>query len=177
MILKPARMRSISPGELRVHGLIDGLVSGAHDLREAEVADPSDEQAGDGGLEELRPAGQRFQARAEVADRFCEEKGSKAAEDTEDGVGEQLAGVAKVTGGMRNIGSAPQKAAGDDDARDRGENDGAEDAGAPLANDLFDDEEDGGDGSVEGRGQSRGGADGSESGAAFRSTDEAAAES
>ena len=28
-----------SPGELRVHGLVDGLVAGAHDLREAEVAD------------------------------------------------------------------------------------------------------------------------------------------
>ena len=56
------------PDELAVHGLIDDVVAGTHDLGEAEEADGSDHEAGDGGLEEKGPAGQRAQARTKIAE-------------------------------------------------------------------------------------------------------------
>ena len=56
---------------------------------------------------------------------------------------------------------APEQA-GNNDAGDGGEDDGAENSGAPGADDLLNDEENGGDGSVEGRGETGCGADGRE---------------
>ena len=54
MILKTASSEQHFQGELRVHGLVDGSVAGAHDLRQTEVADAADEKPSGGGLGELR---------------------------------------------------------------------------------------------------------------------------
>ncbi len=145
-----------------MHGLVDGLVAGSHDLREAEVADAADEEAGECGMEHLGPSGLAAKARAEVAEGLGEDERGDAADEAEDGVGDELAGVAEGDGGDAEHRLRAPEPAGDDDARDGGEDDGAEDGGAPLADDLFDDEEDGGDGGVEGGGEAGGGADGSE---------------
>jgi len=54
-----------------------------------------------------------------------------------------------------------EKPANDDNAGDGGENHRTEDAGAPAANDFFDDEEDGGNGRVKSSGESGSSTDGS----------------
>ena len=48
------------PGVLAVHGLIHGIVAGAHDLRSAEEGDEADEKSGERGLKILRPARQEL---------------------------------------------------------------------------------------------------------------------
>ena len=85
--------------------------------------------------------------------------GGEAADDAEDGVGDEFGGTLEGGDGNAEERLAAEKPAHDHDAGNGGENDGAENAGAPASDDFFDDEEDGGDGSVESGGQAGGGAD------------------
>ena len=165
------------PGELAVHGLIHGIVTGAHDLRSAEKCDEANEESGERGLKILRPARKGFEAGAKIADGLGEEHGGESADDAENGVGDEFGGT--LEGGDRNAEQrlAAEKPAHDHDAGDRGENDGTEDAGAPASDDFFNDEQDGGDGSVEGGGESGGGADGSHQAKFFAGDLQPAAES
>src|SRR6185312_14374631 len=87
------------PAKLAVHGLVHRSVASSHNLVEAEIADESNEQAGHGGLAELGPARKRAQARAQIAERAGEGDGEESADDSEHGIGDQLAAVAKVDGG------------------------------------------------------------------------------
>ena len=64
--------------------------------------------------------------------------------------------------GNAEQGIGAQEPAHHDHARDRGQNDGAENAGAPAADHLFNYEQHRGNGSVESCGKSGGGAHGSE---------------
>ena len=147
------------PGVLAVHGLVHGIVTGAHDLRKAEEGDESDEKSGECGLKVLRPARQGFEARAQIADRFGKGDRGQAADDAEHGVGEEFGGALEGGDGNAEERFAAEKPAHDHDAGNGGEDDGTEDAGAPASDDLFDDEEHGGDGSVESGGEAGGGAD------------------
>jgi len=135
-----------------VHGLVDGLVACAHDLCESEVADAANQQAGDCGLDELRPLRLATELRAKIAEGLREQERGEAADDSEDSVGEQLARIAQRDCRYAEHRLRAPEGAGDDHARYGGEDDGAEDRGAPLADDLFNDEEDGGDRRVEGSG-------------------------
>src|SRR5438270_708347 len=150
------------PGELAVHGLVDVLVAGAHHLRSSEKADDADEESGGGRLEVLRPAGQGFQARADVADKLGENDGGDASDDAEHGVGEELDGLGHGDDGNAEERFGAKIPAYDDDAGDSREDDSAEDPAAPAADDFLDDEEDSRNGGIEGGGQSGGGADGGE---------------
>ena len=93
MIFRPARTASVFPGELIMHGLVHELVAGAHDLREAEPANQSDEEAGGGGLAILRPARQSTKARVEEADGAREHGSGECPGNTEPGVGDQFGGM------------------------------------------------------------------------------------
>ena len=117
------------------------------------------EESGDGGLKILRPARQSFQAGTQIADRFGEGDGSQASDDAEHSVGEQFAGPLEGGDGNAEQRLAAEKPAHNHDAGDSREHDGTENAGAPAADDLFDDEEHGGDGSVESGGEAGGRAD------------------
>ncbi len=148
------------PDELAVECLIDDVVAGSHDLGEAEEADGSYENAGDGGLQEKRPAGKSAQARAQVAENEGKNGGEQAAEDSKDGIRHELPRVAHGDGGNPKQRLGSPEPAGDDDAGDGGEHKRAEDGGAPAADDFFNDEQNSGDGGVEGGGETSGCSDG-----------------
>ena len=150
------------PGELTVHGLVDVLIAGAHDLRGSEKADEADEESGSGRLKILRPAGKSFQTRAEVGDELGENDGGDASNDAERGVGEEFDGLAHADDGNAEQRFGSEIPADHDDTGDGREDDGAEDSAAPAADDFFDDEENRRDGSIESGGQAGGGADGGE---------------
>ncbi len=96
------------PGELAVHGLVHGVVTGAHDLGKAKEADETDEESGEGGLEVLRPARKRFEDGTQIADGFGEGNRGEAADDAEHSVGDEFDGRLKVVTGMRKSGSLPR---------------------------------------------------------------------
>ena len=77
-------------------------------------------------------------------------------DDAKNGVGDEFGGPLESGDGNAKQRFAAEKPANDDDARYGREDDGAEDAGAPASDDLLDDEQHRGDGSVEGGGQTRG---------------------
>ena len=145
-----------------MHGLIHGFVACSHYLRQAKVSDASDEEASESGLEELRPGGLVAQFGPEIAKGFGEDERGHASDEAEERVGEELAGVELGDDRDAEHGFRTPEGTGDDDAGYGGEDDRAEYAGAPLANDLLDDEEDGRDGSVEGSGKASSGSHGCE---------------
>ena len=121
--------------------------------------------------------GKSFEAGTQIADRFGEGDGGEASDDAEHGVGDEFAGALEGGDGNAEERLAAEKPAHDHDAGNGGEHDRAEDAGAPASDDLFDDEEHGGDGSVESGGEAGGCADGSHEAKFFAGDFELAAES
>src|SRR6185312_8472814 len=94
--------------------------------------------------------------------RAGEGDGEESADDSEHGIGDQLAAVAKVDGGNAEDRLGAEESALHNRAGDCGEHDGAEHGGAPLADDFLNDEQDGGNGGVEGGSEAGGSADGCE---------------
>ena len=150
-----------------MHGMIDGFVTGAHHLGKSEEADAADEQTSHGGLIDLGPIRKRAEPGTQGGEQAGKEDGSKSADETQDSVGQQLAVVAQGDGGNSEQGLRAPEMAGDDDTGNGGEHDGAEDGGAPRANDFFNNKQNGGDGRVESSGQAGSRADRSEQAKAF----------
>ena len=97
------------PGELAVHGFVDVLVTGSHHLRRAEHADEPDQQAGDGGLKILGPAGQCLEPGTQLANAGGKRYGSQTADDPEDRIGDEFGGIPELRpAGIRKSGSEPR---------------------------------------------------------------------
>ena len=98
------------PEIFAVHGVIDGAVTGAHDLGETEEADSADQQASHGGLKDLGPIRKRAQPGTQGGEQAGKEDSSESADNTQDGVGQQLAAIRRtVNAGTVNMGCEPQK--------------------------------------------------------------------
>ena len=91
-----------------------------------------------------------------------EEFRSQAADESERAVGEQFLRAKQLNRGDAKHGLVTKKPAHDDNAGDGGKHNGAENSRTPTADYFLDDEQDSGNGSVEGGGQSGGGAHGSD---------------
>jgi hypothetical protein len=145
-----------------VHGLIDDVVADPHDLWKAEVTDGSNHQSGHGGLRVESPAGHGAQTGPEKTEDERKQRSQQAADDAEDRIRHQLAGVFQRDGGDAEQGFSAHESTHDDDAGYGGENERAEDRGAPAADDFLNDEQDRCNGSVKGSSETGGGANGGE---------------
>jgi hypothetical protein len=85
-------------------------------------------------------------------------EGDEAAEEAEEGVGDEFPGAGEGAGRGREGGDVAAPGAGDEGGDDGGDDDGAELGGAEFAEDDLDGEERAGDGGVEGGGDAGGGA-------------------
>ena len=74
----------------------------------AEVADDADEEAGEGGLEVLRPARKGFAGAGGDSRWLAKSDGGEAAKDAEDCVGDGARAGREVVTGMRKSGSVPR---------------------------------------------------------------------
>src|SRR3954452_20272965 len=97
----------------------------------------------------MRPRRQPLEARTQITDSGGKHSRGKAADDAENGVRDQFGWTLEFDGRNAEQRFRAEEPAHHHDTGDGREHDGAEDAGGPTADDLFNDEQDGGDRRIE----------------------------
>ena len=153
-ILNSSQKQQQAPGKLVVHGLVDGLIARAHDLREPEP-DDTDREAGESRLKILRPTRESLEPRAQIRYELYKDQRGSPTDHAQRGISQQLRGMNKVVDRYAEQRLVAQEPPRHDHARDGGKNDGPQHARGPLPDDLLNHEQNGGDGSIERRRQPR----------------------
>src|SRR5207302_7655778 len=84
------------PTKLPVHRLVHDIVARTHYLRKPEIADAADDQARNGGLDQLQHRWLSAKKRTKPADCFGEDKSSQPTEYAQCCIGKEFARINQI---------------------------------------------------------------------------------
>src|SRR5579862_9292462 len=99
--------------------MVDDSIAGPHDLRKAEESDSSHHQTRQSRLEEVSPARQVSEARAQIAESFRKYQGNNTASEPQDCISGQLSWITQDNLGNSEDGLGAPEPACDHNAGDR----------------------------------------------------------